>query len=96
MQSLSHTVHTARVFDYETGITRAYPELHAVNAEKSKDRRVTRLGDLYAPHEREFLIIWDHGVTAYLRLPKAAWQITPADIERAHAGATLLKSAEVR
>lgn len=97
MQNLSHTVHTARVFDYETGSTRAYPELHTENAARSKDRRVTRLGDLYAyDHEHEYLIIWPQGVTAYYRSRQAPWQITPDDIERAFAGASLLKSGEAR
>lgn len=97
MQSLSPTVRAARVFEYETGITHNYPDLYAVNAAESKNRRVTRLSDIYAyDREHEYLIIWDHGVTAYYRSRQAPSQITPADIGRASARAKLLKSAEAR
>lgn len=96
MQSLSTIVRTAHVFDYGTGNAHAYPDLYAEKTTKAKSPRGARMRDYYAPHERGYLIIWDHGVVAYLRLPKAPWQITSDDIEKAYASAPRLKLTEAR
>ncbi len=97
MKSLSLAARTATVFDLENQTSYRYAELYAAEAAKPKNPRGLRLRDLYAyEHEREYLIIWEHGITAYYRSRQAPWQITPDDIERAFAGAKLLKSGGVR